>query len=327
MNLAQLRAFHAVATAGTFSAAARALKVSQPAVTQHVKALERTIGSPLFSRVGGTLVLTPDAEDLLPKVREMMLTLDDIGARVEDGRALRSGHLSVGVCSPSLLMPILERFSTSFPGVKVDVRMENSGQLLALVARHRLDVALLTLTAPRDDLACERLVDQEVLVVVNAAHPWWTCKCLPVAELEGVPFVLREEGSMTRHIFERGLSHAGVKVAPRFVVGSREAVKEAAAQGLGAGIVLSRAVGFDPRLRAIPVDGADLSAGEYAVARPELRDRGAIREFIAIAKEVCRTLPKAGLWSNGARAQPPPIRRGRRATSARSPRREARHDG
>ncbi|HVK91882.1 MAG TPA: LysR substrate-binding domain-containing protein [Mycoplana sp.] len=289
MNFAQLRAFHAVAVTGTFSAAAQALGVSQPAITQHVKSLEDSVGARLFVRSGGAIELTPDALDLLPRVREVMLTIDDIAARLEDGRSLRSGYLSLGVCSPCIVMPVLERFSATFPGVRVDVRMENSSQLLDLVANHRVDLALATLTEPAPEFLCRHLVDQNVLVVVNEAHPWWKRDSVSVSELEGQTFVLREERSMTRQLFERGLSRASVSIVPRFVLGSREAVKEAVAAGLGAGIVLSRELGFDRRLRGIPVAEADMSAGEYAVALPKPGGKGAIREFMDIAEDVFRS--------------------------------------
>lgn len=286
MNFAQLRAFHAVAVTGTFSAAAQALGVSQPAVTQHVKSLEDSCGARLFVRSGGTVELTPVALDLLPKAREVMLTIDDIAAQLEDGRSLRSGYLSLGVCSPCLVMPVLERFAATFPGVRVDVRMENSSQLLDLVANYRIDLALATLTEPAPDFLCRHLVDQKVLVVVNEAHPWWDRKSVSVGELEGQTFVLREERSMTRQLFERGLALASVEIVPRFVLGSREAVKEAAAAGLGAGIVLSNELGFDRRLRGIPVTDANMSAGEYLVALPKHAGKGAIREFMDIAENV-----------------------------------------
>ena len=93
MNLAQLRAFHAVANHSTFSAAAQALGVSQSAITQHVKSLEDAVGTRLFLRSAGGVELTADALDLLPKVRQAILMLDDIATRMNEGRVLATGHL------------------------------------------------------------------------------------------------------------------------------------------------------------------------------------------------------------------------------------------
>lgn len=286
MNFAQLRAFHAIATHGGFSAAAQALGVSQPAITQHVKALEEAVGARLFLRTGTGVELTRDGRDLLPKVREAMLTLDDIGSRMENGRALRAGHLAIGLCAPYLAMPILRRFSSLHPGLRLDVRFDNSSRLLGLLAEHRIDVVIVTLSEPAPDVVCEKLVDQRIQILVCAGHPWWDRSSLSPAELAGERFILREEGSMTRHLFERGLAAHGIAITPWLVLGSREAVKEAAAAGLGPGIVLSCELGSDPRLRGVPVDEPEMTACEYLVTLPDLRERGAVGAFFGIAHQV-----------------------------------------
>jgi aminoethylphosphonate catabolism LysR family transcriptional regulator len=286
MNFAQLRAFQAIATHRTFSEAAQALGVSQPAITQHVKSLEEAVGARLFVRTGAGIELTPDARDLLPRIRQVMLMLDDIGARMDEGRTLSAGYLALGLCAPYVAMPILERFTALYPGVRLDVRLENSSTLLAMVAQHRVDVAVATLEAPDPDFACDRLLDQEVLVLVHDAHPWWGREKVDVRELVGQRFVQREAGSMTRHLFEAALARHGIEIAPHLVLGSREAVKEAVAAKIGLGIVLNRELGFDPRLHAVAIADAPARADEYLVTRKENRQLGAVAAFAAVAREV-----------------------------------------
>lgn len=286
MNFTQLRAFHAVAVTGTFSGAAQTLGVSQPAITQHIKSLEESLEARLFIRNGTTIELTANAMDLLPKVRDVMLTIDDIDARVKNARSLRSGHLTIGVCSPCVVMPVLERFFRLLPGVHVDVRLENSYRLLDLVASSRVDAAMVTLTEPDPHFTCRYLMDQRVLLLVNEQHPWWERTSLSIGELAGQRFILREESSMTRQLFERAVASKPEVLASHFILSSREAVKEAAAAGLGVGITLSRELGFDRRLRGIPLEGVEFSAGEYVVALPKFAEKGAIREFMDMAVEV-----------------------------------------
>lgn len=84
---------------------------------------------------------------------------------------------------------------------------------------------------------------------------------------------------MTRQIFERALSEKGIAIRPDLVLQSREAMKEAVANGLGFGIVLDKELGLDPRLAGLT--GALMEASEYLVAHPELSELGAVREFIA----------------------------------------------
>lgn len=286
MNFAQLRAFQAIATHRTFSEAAQALGVSQPAITQHVKALEEAVGARLFLRTGAGIELTPDGRDLLPRVRQVMLMLDDIGARMDEGRALSTGYLALGLCAPYVAMPILQRFTTLHPGIRLDVRLENSSVLLDLVAQHRVDVAIATLQAPHPDFACDRLLSQEVLVLVHEGHPWWGRDKIKVAELRDQRLVLREAGSMTRHLFEGALAARGVPISPHLVLGSREAVKEAVAAKIGLGIVLNRELGCDPRLHAVAIADAPARADEYLVTRRETRPLGAVAAFATVARTV-----------------------------------------
>src|SRR5262249_25545763 len=158
-----IRAFHAVAVHNGFSAAAQALGVSQPAVTQDIKALEDALGTRLFSRGSGGVELNAEGRELLPHVHRAVMTLDDLGSRINDGRSLRAGHLGVGICAPYVVMPILKRFATKHPGIRVDVRLDNSSRLLDMVAGNRVNLAVATLCEPNAELFCEPLVEQRVL--------------------------------------------------------------------------------------------------------------------------------------------------------------------
>ena len=92
MNFAQLRAFNAVATHRTFMAAAQALGVTQSAITQNIKALEESIGTSLFTRTGTRVELKASAYDLLPRVREVVLALEELSSRISKTRDLRLGQ-------------------------------------------------------------------------------------------------------------------------------------------------------------------------------------------------------------------------------------------
>lgn len=283
MNLSQLRAFHAVAKQGTFSAAAQLLNVSQPAITQHVRALEEAMGGRLFHRRGTGVELTADGSELLPHVHQILKGLEDVSARLENGRLVRSGHLAIGLCGPHVALPLIRQFRATHPGVRIETRMHNSSALLELVAQVRVDLAIVTLTAPITDLVCHRLVDQHVVLVVPAEHPWASRDSIDIGELANQPFVTREPGSMTQQIFEQALAARGIQIDRQLVLASREAVKEAVAAGIGLGIVLDKELGHDSRLRGVRLTGADVAAAEYLVVHPEVSELGAIREFIALA--------------------------------------------
>lgn len=285
MNLAQLRAFHAVARHGTFSSAAQFLQVSQPAVTQQVRALEDAMGSRLFHRRGTGVDLTADGRDLLPRVHQIIKGLEDVAARLDGGRHLRTGHLSLGLCAPHVAMPLIQRFRAHHPGVEIDTCMHNSGRLLELVAQMRVDLAVVTLAHPVGELVCHRLADQRVLLLVPVGHRWADRADVSITELAGEPFVLREQGSMTRKIFETSLATQDISIRSELTLSSREAMKEAVAVGIGLGVVLDKEIGHDSRLVGIGLTGKGLCAGEYLVSSPEVSQLGAVREFIASSLE------------------------------------------
>ncbi|KAA3499398.1 hypothetical protein DXM27_19845 [Rhizobium rhizogenes] len=119
----------------------------------------------------------------------------------------------------------------------------------------------------------------------RADHVWSGRGEIDIAELRDQSFVIREAGSMTRQIFERALTESGIQIRHELVLASREAMKEAVANGLGLGIVLDKELGNDQRLVGLRVTGASLAASEYLVAHPEVSELGAVREFIATVAE------------------------------------------
>lgn len=111
-----------------------------------------------------------------------------------------------------------------------------------------------------------------VVLMIPAHHPWASRSTVDLAELQGIPMVLREQGSATRRRFEEALSVAAV--APEIVleIGSREAVREAVAAGLGLGVIQEPEFSNDPRIAKAAINDADITAGEYIICLAERRD-------------------------------------------------------
>lgn len=282
MNIQFLRSFETVARLGSLSAAAQAMGLSQPAVTQHIKALEQQSGRALLTRGAAGAELTPEGEALLPGVRQALLAVDAVRAQIRDRISPQSGYLTVGQCAPHVVMPLLRRFTETCPEVQLDVLFDNSARLLDMVERSRLDVAMLTLSAPLAHLTCEPLVRQRLLALLPARHPLAGQDEIDMADLSGQRILMREIGSTTRKLFEDTARHQGIVFRDQLVLGSREAVKEGVAAGLGAGMVLSTELGADARLTARPIRGG-AEAWEYLVCRPELRHLGVVARFFDIA--------------------------------------------
>src|SRR4051794_16067998 len=126
MNQAQLRAFAAVATHSGFSAAARALEVTQPALTHQVRALEAHYGVTLFLRQGRGVSLTPLAEELLRLVRRMGTLEEEADGLLAAAGGLRAGTLRIAADGPYHVMPVIARLREAHPGLALSVTVGNS---------------------------------------------------------------------------------------------------------------------------------------------------------------------------------------------------------
>ena len=119
MTPAQARAFHAVAVEGSFTAAARALNLSQPTLTNQVKLIETRYRVELFHRTSRGVQLTETGSRLLSIVRRMIGSYDEAVAFLDEVHGLRQGHLRVGSYEPYDVSRVLARYVERYPGVQV----------------------------------------------------------------------------------------------------------------------------------------------------------------------------------------------------------------
>ena len=285
MNYAQIRAFQAVATEGSFTKAARLLGVSQPAVTIQVKALEEGFGVTLLDRRGHQVTVTDLGRQLLEITRRVFGLEQEAEELLSAARELRGGYLKVGADGPYFVMGFLAAFIALYPGVRVAVTMGNSQAVLQDLFEFRTDVAVLARIDDDQRLHAIPHTRQPVVVFVPSGHEWANRRSIKLAELEGRAMVLREGGSSTRQVFETALAEAGVKPRVVLEIGSREALHEAVAAGLGIGVISKAELGRDPRLRAIRISDARLESREYVVCLNERRKLRTVQAFLKIVGE------------------------------------------
>src|SRR3954451_8832148 len=142
MSITGLRAFHAVAQAGSFTRAARAGRVSQPTLSAQVRALETTHGVTLFDRRGRALALTPLGQSLLAVTARLFAAEDEALALLAGARTLTRGHLRVAADSATHVMPLLAELKRRHAGLTFSVQIGNSSDVLQLVLDHAADVAV-----------------------------------------------------------------------------------------------------------------------------------------------------------------------------------------
>jgi DNA-binding transcriptional LysR family regulator len=127
-----------------------------------------------------------------------------------------------------------------------------------------------------------------LIVFAPVSHPLANRKTMTLSDLEGQEFVLREQGSQTRSMFESGLAVAGVQIRSSLEVGSRESVREAVAQGLGLGVVAQTAFVADSRLVVLPISDMNLSTHVHVICLAERLTAPLIARFLGVVEELKR---------------------------------------
>ncbi len=283
MNHGQLRAFHAVARAGSFTGAAALLGVSQPAVTIQVKALEEAHGASLFDRRGRRVAPTELGRALMEVTRRLFSLEEEARELLDAARELAHGHLRVGADAPMHVIALLARFRRRYPGVRVSLSLGNSKAVLRGLFDLRSDVAVLAEVPADPRLHAVAAARHRLVAFVPKGHPWARRKGIRLAELDGQPMVLREPGSSTRRSFEAAAAEAGIAPQVAMEIESREAVREAVAAGLGVGVVAEAEFGNDQRLRPLPFTDAVLENTEYLVCLEDRRQLRLVQAVLALA--------------------------------------------
>ena len=217
LNTIHLQTFLAVVESGNYSAAAERLHMSQPAVSQHIRALEQHLDNvPLFRRIGQRMALTHAGEELVEVAREMLA----LSSRAEENiRVLRgqiSGRVTVG-CTPSsgeqLLSPLLANFRAHFPAIAVTVTMAPLETLLEWLATQQAQILLIEEQQRRRGWESQLLGVERLVLLAPRGHALLQQEQVPPGMLRGLPLVLPRSGSPLRRIIEDGLRRRGISAA------------------------------------------------------------------------------------------------------------------
>ena len=241
ITLRQLAIFTAVADAGTTSAAAERVALSQSATSAALNELEAVLEARLFDRVGTRLVLNDTGRGLLPQARAVLDGAAGIerefGPRAGDGAAASSLRVGASTTIGNYLLPTLvAQWQRAQPGAHVDVAIANTGAIAAGVARMEVDVGLIEGSCHEAEVVTQPWREEELVIVCAPSHPLLRGDPgtrLDVAALRRAAWLLREPGSGTREAVEQALLphlhplHEGLRF------GGTEAIKQAAVEGLG----------------------------------------------------------------------------------------------
>ncbi len=210
----RLRVFRAVAAHLNFRVAAEELLLTQPAVTQQVKALEAELGTALFSRTGGRVSLTPAGHALVPFAEQLRRLAADARDAVAAAAGTSTGALALGASQTIgqyLLPRLVAGFLETAPATTVTIVGGNTQQVLDELRNRRIDLALIEGPVLGADLRVTPFMEDHMVLVVPPGHPWADHE-IGVDELKHATLLSREVGSGSRRIVEAAFEAAGVKV-------------------------------------------------------------------------------------------------------------------
>jgi DNA-binding transcriptional LysR family regulator len=250
----QLETFATVARRQSFTKAAEALHLTQPAVSIQIRQIVETIGLPLFEQTGREIALSAAGEELLSTVRN----LDDAWNRFESAidalKGMKRGKLRVALVTTAkyFLPRMLGAFCQRYPDIDIELEIANRDRIVERLRSNQDDLYIMSHPPDDVDIISNAFLDNEYVVLAPAKH-WGVSKKLTLQDLANEPFLLRETGSGSRHVVDQHMQHCGIQLKVRLSLASNEAIRELVACGMGLSILSRHALGDDLKREGLTI--------------------------------------------------------------------------
>lgn len=241
-NLEAYKVFYYTAKCGSVTRAAAKLAISQPAVSQALKALEKTLGVTLFERVSRGVKLTGEGQLLFSYVEKGYEQIESGVEKIFQMKNLELGEVHIGASDMTLrfyLLPFLEKFHEAYPSIKVIVTNAPTPETLALLREGRIDFGVVSTPFEAGE-EVEALPVREIEDVFVAGRRFMSYKnrMMDFQELEELPMIFLERGTSTRSYMDYYLAQEGVVLRPEFELATSDMIVQFALRSLGVGCVV-----------------------------------------------------------------------------------------
>lgn len=267
LNLYKLDVFIQVVEAGSFSAAAQRLLMTQSGVSQHIQDLERSLGVKLLMRTPRGVRLTEPGKTLYDYAQRIATLATEAEAAVMDVAQLAAGEVMVGA-TPGVGVYVLavwvQSFRLRYPQLTVSVQTEITSRIVEMLLAQRLELGIVEgeLTLPTNSpLGVHALETVEHFVVVGRKHPFWQQASITLDDLAGHTLITRQRESQTRIWLDEVLAQNGIRVRIGAEFDNVESIKRAVMAGTALAILPDYAVADETGLgllRSLPIAGAPL---------------------------------------------------------------------
>jgi LysR family transcriptional regulator, nitrogen assimilation regulatory protein len=245
LDLRQLRYFIAIAEAGSFSAASARLRIAQPALSQHVKAMEAEFGIPLLQRNPRGVVLTEAGSSLLTRARIIEAEFLSLRDHVR-GSAVPSGEVRFGMpatINEQLGVALIEAGRRLYPGIRIRISEAMSGFVLGWLREGTVDLAVLYNVHDEKGLTLHQALTEDIRLFATPDMPDAPAgETVALTEALGRGLILPGQGHGLRELIEAAARNAGAPVAPAIEIDSYRQIKQLAARSMGFGMLPATAI-------------------------------------------------------------------------------------
>ncbi|NIE83591.1 MULTISPECIES: LysR substrate-binding domain-containing protein [unclassified Burkholderia] len=227
MNFTHLLAFYEVARAGSVSAGAERLHVSQPAVTREIRELEQRVGLVLFDRLPRGVALTESGRVLFHHASRIFTLADAAEAEMKELAGIGKGHLNIGASATLgvyLVPGLISSFNAAYPRIGIDLTVSNTERVEAGLRDSRFSLGFVEGPFDASVLDARSIGSDEIAVIAAANHPL-AGKTVQPDDLVDHAVIMREPGSGTRAIVEEAYAKRGLEIMPLMSVSDTEAIK------------------------------------------------------------------------------------------------------
>lgn len=245
MKIDQLKAFHKIALTGGFTKAARELHLTQPAISQQIKALENTLGTRLFERAGKRTHLTNEGKILFTHTQQLFSLYNNILTLFESHQKLQKGKITFGATAllgTHYLPKIIGDFNQQYSGIEIDLRLGNSEYVLNRILEGEIEFGFAGMLRSQSRLSHILIHREPLIIICSPTHPLAQKKAIHPTDLLSTPFIWREKGTQTLKMVKKWFGETiGSYPEKYFELENVEAAKRIVEDGYGITIVCKKA--------------------------------------------------------------------------------------
>ena len=283
VDLSLYKLFYLVCNNGSFTKTAKELDLTQPSVSYNIKKLEDELGVTLFER-GNTLIMTPEAEELLPYVEEALNNLKNGERKINDIVQLKRGQLTIGIPSHIgvfLLTGIIKDFSKKYPNIKIEVICKSTKELFRLLSLKKLDI-LIDCSPLEENTAgyiIKKIATEKCAFACNSLRKELLESTMEITDIIRYPLIVPLKTSSSTKSLKRLFENKKIPFDPSFEIATSDMIAEMTEQNIGIGFLFEKTIEKYPNLEKIEINCELPTFDVFLLHRPTLLST-ATQEFI-----------------------------------------------